>query len=148
MIHRLAIISASAVLLAACGGVPPAASSASSASQLSNPRRPLLYVGDLGTSQVDVLNYPQGKPQFTLTGFGSVNGLCTDVNGNVYVSDGHNGKLVEYPYNITKPARTLSDPGYYTQGCTIDPKTGDLAVAIQPMSSNPGRRRDFPPREG
>ena len=92
--------------------------------------------------------YPQGKPQFTLTGFGSVNGLCTDVNGNVYVSDGHNGKLVEYPYNITKPARTLSDPGYFAQGCTIDPKTGDLAVAIQPMSSNPGGVAIFRQREG
>lgn len=139
MIQRIAVISASAVLLAACGSsVPPAAAPASSASQLINPRRPLLYVGDLGKSQVDVLTYPQGKPQFTLTGFGSVNGLCTDVNGDVYVSDGHDGKLVEYYYNGTKPVRTLSDPGYYTQGCAIDYKTDDLAVAIQPMSSNPG----------
>ena len=81
---------------------------------------------------------PARKAAFTLTGFGSVNGLCTDVNGDVYVSDGHNGKLVEYPYSVTKPVRTLSDPGYYTQGCAIDLKTGDLAVAIQPMSSNPG----------
>src|SRR5271163_5032416 len=139
MMQRIAIVGVSAVLLVACGGgVPPAASPASSASQLNNPRRPLLYVGDLGNAQVDVLTYPQGKLQFTLTGFGSVNGLCTDFNGNVYVSDAHNGKLVEYPYNGTKKARTLSDPGYYTQGCAIDPKSGDLAVAIQPMSSNPG----------
>ncbi len=149
MIQRIATISALAALLAACGGgVPPAASPASAASQLSNPRRPLLYVGDLGTSQVDVLNYPQGKSQFTLTGLGSVNGLCTDVNGNVYVSDGHDGKLVEYPYNTKKPARTLTDPGYYTQGCAIDAKTGDLAVAVQPMSSNPGGVAIFRHAEG
>ncbi len=139
MLQRIAIASISALVLAACGGgVPPAASPASSASRLSNPSLPLLYVGDLGKSQVDVLTYPQGKPQFTLTGFGSVNGLCTDFNGDVYVSDGHDGKLVEYDYKGTKPVRTLSDPGYYTQGCAIDPKTGDLAVAVQPMSSNPG----------
>ena len=140
MIHRIAIAGISAILLAACGGgtVPLTAAPASATSRLDNPRMPLLYVGDLGKAQVDVLTYPQGKPHFTLTGFGSVNGLCTDVNGDVYVSDGHDGKLVEYPYNIKKPARKLSDPGYYTQGCAIDPKTGDLAVAIQPMSSNPG----------
>lgn len=139
MIQRIAVISASAVLLAACGSsVPPAAAPASSASQLTNPRRPLLYVGDLGKAQVDVLNYPQGKLQFTLTGFGSVNGLCSDFDGNVYVSDGHDGKLVEYYYGEAKPARTLSDPGYYTQGCSVNLRTGDLAVAIQPMSSNPG----------
>ena len=139
MIHRIAIIGVSVALLVACGGgVPPAASPASSASRLNNPRLPLLYVGDLGTSQVDVLNYPQGKLQFTLTGFGSVNGLCTDFDGDVYVSDGHDGKLVEFNYKGTKRVRTLSDPGYYTQGCAIDPKTGNLAVAVQPMSSNPG----------
>lgn len=139
MIQRIVIISASAILLAACGSsVSPVAAPTSATSRLTNPRLPLLYVGDLGKSQVDVLSYPQGKPQFTLTGFGSVNGLCTDLNGDVYVSDGHDGKLVEYYYKGTKPVRTLSDPGYYTQGCAIDYKTGDLAVAIQPMSSNPG----------
>jgi len=139
MIQRAVIVSASAILLAACGSsVPPVAAPTSATSPLSNPRLPLLYVGDLGKAQVDVLNYPQGKLQFTLTGFGSVNGLCTDFNGNVYVSDGHNGKLVEYPYRGTKPARTLSDPGYYTQGCAVNLVTGDLAVAVQPMSSNPG----------
>ena len=37
---------------------------------------------------------------------------------------------MEYYYKGTKPVRTLSDPGYYTQGCAIDYKTGDLAVAI------------------
>jgi hypothetical protein len=139
MIQRIVIISASAILLAACGSsVSPVAAPTSATSRLTNPRLPLLYVGDLGKSQVDVLTYPQGKPQFALTGFGSVNGLCTDLNGDVYVSDGHDGKLVEYYYKGTKPVRTLSDPGYYTQGCAIDYKTGDLAVAIQPMSSNPG----------
>jgi hypothetical protein len=140
MLQRIAIAGISAVLLAACGGatVPLTAASAAATGRLINPRMPLLYVGDLGKAQVDVLTYPQGKPRFTLTGFGSVNGLCADVDGDVYVSDGHNGKLREYPYNVRKPTRTLSDPGYYTQGCAIDPKTGDLAVAIQPMSSNPG----------
>jgi hypothetical protein len=139
MIQRVVIISVSAILLAACGSsVPPVAAPTSATRPLSNPRLPLLYVGDLGKAQVDVLSYPEGKPQFTLTGFGSVNGLCTDLNGDVYVSDGHDGKLVEYYYKGTKPVRTLSDPGYYTQGCAIDYKTGDLAVAIQPMSSNPG----------
>ncbi len=139
MIQRIAIAAISAVLLAACGGsVPPVAAPTSATSPLTTPRDPLIYVGDLGKSQVDVLTYPQGKLRSTLTGFGSVNGLCTDFNGDVYVSDGHDGKLVEYYHGGTKPVRTLSDPGYYTQGCASDLRTGDLAVAIQPMSSNPG----------
>jgi hypothetical protein len=85
-----------------------------------------------------VLSYPQGKSQFTLTGFGTVNGLCTDTSGDVWVSDGHDGKLIEYGYGSKKAQRTLTDPGFFMLGCTVDPHSGDLGVAIQAMNSNPG----------
>lgn len=142
MTYRITIGCLAAVLLGGCGGgstvVTPAAVPQSRATRPNYEVNPILYVGDLGKSQVDVLSYPQGKPRFTLTGFSTVNGLCTDFYGNVWVSDGHDGKLVLYPYNSSKAKRTLSDPGYYTLGCAVNLQNGDLAVAIQPMSSNPG----------
>lgn len=127
-------------ILAACGnsGVPVLQSVAASATARSPANHPLLYVADLGTSQVDVLHYPGGKPEAVLSGFATTNGLCTDFNGDVYVSDGHDHQLVEYPHDISKPMRTLKDPGYYMQGCAIDPRNGNLAVAIQSTSSGPG----------
>jgi len=139
MIYRIAILWIMASLLAACGGnVPAVVTPASSAQRADKGATALLYVGDLGKAQVDALSYPQGKSQFTLAGFGSVNGLCTDSSGDVWISDGHDGKLVEYGYGSKKVKKTLTDPGFYTQGCAVDPHSGDLAAAIQPMSSNPG----------
>ncbi len=61
-----------------------------------------LYVGDLGTSKVDVFSYPQDEKVFSLSGFATVNGLCTDFYGDVWVSDGHDGKLYEYLYGQKK----------------------------------------------
>lgn len=139
MIYRFVITCIALTSLAACGGGVPTASTPAPASvRPDKSATSLLYVGDLGDSQVDVLSYPQGKPQFTITGFTTVNGLCTDAKGDVWVSDGHDGKLFEYAYGSKKAIRTLADPGFYTQGCAVDPHSGDLAVAIAPMNSNPG----------
>jgi hypothetical protein len=139
MIYRIAILCITASLLAACGGnVSPIVTPASSALRPDKSATSLLYIGDLGEAQVDVLSYPQGKPQFTISGFGSVNGLCTDSSGDVWVSDGHNGKLLEYAYGSKKVKKTLTDTGFYMQGCAVDPKSGDVAVAIQAMNSDPG----------
>ncbi len=139
MIYRIAILCVTASLLVACGSsVPPVVTPASSTLRPNKGTTSLLYVGDLGKGQVDVLSYPQGKSQFTLTGFYSVNGLCTDAGGDVWVSDGHNGELDEYAYGSKKAKRTLTDPGFFTLGCSVDPHSGDLAVAIQATNSNPG----------
>jgi hypothetical protein len=99
---------------------------------------PLLYVADLGKSDVVVESYPHGKHKFTLSSPGSVNGLCTNFDGNVYVSDGHDGELIEFEYGTTKQLRVLKDPGYYLGGCAVEIISGDVAVAIQPTNSDPG----------
>jgi hypothetical protein len=99
---------------------------------------PLLYTADLGTSQVVVKSYPQGKDKFTISSSGSVNGLCVDFNGNVYVSDAHDNQVTEYEYGSTKQLRVLKDPGYYLGGCSVDLTSNDVAVATQPTNSNPG----------
>ena len=110
MIYRIATLWIMASLLAACGGnVPAVVTPASSALRPDKGATALLYVGDLGKAQVDALTYPQGKSQFTLTGFGSVNGLCTDSSGDVWISDGHDGKLIEYGYGSKKVKKTLTD---------------------------------------
>lgn len=139
MIYRVGIVCIAASVLAACGGnVAPVVTPASSALRPEKSDTPLLYVGDLGQAHVDVLSYPQGVSHFVLSGFSTVNGLCTDKSGDVWVSDGHDGKLVEYPYGSEEAKQTLTDPGFFTLGCAVDPHSGDLAVAIQPTNSNPG----------
>ncbi len=133
MLRSLPILAVT-VLVAGCASnaVPVSTAAASSL------KSPLLYVADLGNSDVVVDSYPNGKTQFVLTGFGSTNGLCADLNGNVYVADGHNQDLVKYGYGSQKPGHTLSDPGYYLSGCSVDPNGGDIAVATQATNSNAG----------
>jgi DNA-binding beta-propeller fold protein YncE len=54
--------------------------------------------------------------------------LCSDAAGNVWiVNDGAN-QIVEYKHGGSKPVATLSDPGEYPEGCSVDPVTGNLAV--------------------
>lgn len=142
MIRSLSMVTLAA-LVAGCGSsnVPFATTPGPSAAKV--PARsslvyPFLYVGDLGTSDVYVESYPQGKHKLTITSPGSVNGLCADFNGGVNMTDAHDNQIIEYQYASTKQLRVLKDPGYYLGGCSVDPTSNDLAVAIQPTNSGPG----------
>jgi hypothetical protein len=130
------------VPLAGCNGaVVPASAPSAAAAALGAPAAgggKLLYVADLGKSRVDYLAIPSGRKRGVLSGFGTVNGACVDAKGDVFISDGHDNQLDEYAHGGTKPIATLKDPGYFTGGCSVDPTTGDLAVAIQPVDSDPG----------
>ena len=55
-------------------------------------------------------------------------GECSDKVGNVFITI-QGEKIVEYAHGGTKPIATLNDPGYYPNACSVDPTTGDLAVA-------------------
>src|SRR5579871_849713 len=81
-------------LLAGCGGaLSPAPSGQTSPRFLHSTGAPnakgqaLLYISDLGANAVDVYTYPQGDSVNSLTGFGSVAGLCSDKAGDVFVVD-------------------------------------------------------------
>jgi hypothetical protein len=86
----------------------------------------LLYVSDLGSNSVDYFTYPALKAVGTLTGFGSVAGVCSNQAGNVFVVD-EAGPVVVYAHGGTKPIRKLQIRGA-PYGCADDPVTGNLAV--------------------
>jgi hypothetical protein len=99
--------------------------------------KPLLYVSDIGAEDVDVLSYPGGKLVGTLTGFNEPAGICTDRTGDVFIADGGSNRIVEYAHGGTKPIATLQGDGPGTPlGCSVDPKSGNLAVTN--FTANPG----------
>jgi DNA-binding beta-propeller fold protein YncE len=97
----------------------------------------LLYVSDYLFTDVYVFSYPSLKVAGTLTGFSLPEGLCSDDKGDVFVTDLLARRIVEYAHGGSQPIKTLSDRGY-PEGCSVDPSTGNLAVADYGSSGSPG----------
>lgn len=90
----------------------------------------LLYVTDSSTYDAYVFTYPDGKLVGTLTNQNNPAGMCVDKKGDVYVTQLYGGgHIVEYKHGGTTPIKTLSDPSYEPGACSVDPTTGNLAVA-------------------
>jgi hypothetical protein len=92
----------------------------------------LLYISDLEAQVVDIYTYKSHRLVGMLTGFFNPEGLCVDKAGDVYVTnDTSEGvhQITEYAHGGTTPIQTLNDPDGRVNGCSVDPKTGDLAVA-------------------
>ncbi|HLY03132.1 MAG TPA: hypothetical protein VKR56_11645 [Candidatus Cybelea sp.] len=130
------VLALSVSALTACGGgnvpstnVPNASAVVPVQSVRPDKKSDLIYVSDQGTGDVYVYTYPQGTLSQTLTGFASPEGLCSDKKGNVWVVDGYNEDIVEYAHGGSTPINTISEVNHNPQGCAIDPKNGDLAVA-------------------
>ncbi|MGC1382078.1 MAG: hypothetical protein WA814_13775 [Candidatus Baltobacteraceae bacterium] len=97
----------------------------------------LLYVTNYSAS--DVLVYRDNKLVGTLTGFEGPDGACNDAAGDVWITNNLGESAVEYAHGGTNPIATMSDPNAYPIGCSVDPTTGDLAVAnIYTKSSSQG----------
>jgi hypothetical protein len=77
---------------------------------------------------VYVYSYPKGELQGTLTGFSGPEGECVDKKGDIFIANFGASNMLEYAHGGTSPIATLSDPGYYPGGCSVDPTTGNLAV--------------------
>jgi len=88
----------------------------------------LLYVSDAGTFDVDVYRYPSLASAGRLTGFARPEGVCSDSNGNVWITNTLSYYIVEYAHGGTSPIATLTDPIGYPAGCAVDSSSGDLAV--------------------
>ncbi len=100
----------------------------------------LLYTSS-GTGEVFVYSYPQGKRVGQLTGFDGGAGLCVDAAGDIFIPSTTNqstqaSTIYEYAHGGTEPIAALSDSGA-AYGCSVDPSTGDLAVANGYDTSNP-----------
>lgn len=91
-------------------------------------KKPLLYVSSVLSNDVYVYSYADQKLVGTLTGFEEPYGLCADKTGNVWIVDDGHQQIVEYKHGGASPIATLSDPGEYPEGCSVDPTTGNLAV--------------------
>lgn len=88
----------------------------------------LLYVGN-GNGTVSVYNYSDGTVVGVLTKFVDPKGMCTDRSGNVYIADFKAKKVSEYAHGGKRPIQTFNQSRYHPYACSVDPKTGDLAVA-------------------
>jgi DNA-binding beta-propeller fold protein YncE len=96
----------------------------------------LLYVSDTETGDVYVFDYPKGKVAGAITGLEDPAGECVDANGNVFVTNTGGSNVLEYAHGGTSPIATLKDNGYFPVGCSVDPKTGNLAVTNFSSSSS------------
>jgi len=149
-----------ATLLAACSRLQPPIGVMQSVSQnRSNMARTgswmlpqaksedLLYVSDQLFNEIYVFTYPDGRPAGTLTGFSLPEGLCSDGKGDVFVTDLLARDIVEYAHGGTSPIRTLKEDGN-PEGCSVDPTTGNLAVANYQYSSGSGNIAVFQNAQG
>jgi len=87
----------------------------------------LLYLSNVSTADVDVFTYPRLRLVGKLSGFGAPRSECVDRTGDVWIADVQGYDVIEYPHGGTKPITALSTPGA-PQGCSVNPKSGDLAV--------------------
>lgn len=98
----------------------------------------LLYVTDFGTDLVDVYSYPAAKLMGTLAGFSAPHGDCVDQSGDVFVVNTRVSEILEYAHGGLSPIARLKDSGWYPMNCAVDPKTGNLAVTNDSLTSGSG----------
>ncbi|MGA8796595.1 MAG: hypothetical protein WB526_05950 [Candidatus Cybelea sp.] len=98
----------------------------------------LLYLDDQ-TGDVYVYSYPKGELMGTLTGLSEPQGECVDKKGDVFFTTFAAQQIIEYAHAGTSPINTLSNPGEYMEGCSVDTKTGDLAaIDFEPSGGGGG----------
>jgi NHL repeat len=89
----------------------------------------LLYVSDV--YGVHIFSYPKGQHVGDIYGFSSPAGLCSDQNGDVFVTDTPAYQVYEYAHGDTKRVNTFYDNylDFNPINCSVDPTTENLAVA-------------------
>jgi hypothetical protein len=153
-VARYALGCVAAVLLSGCGGsqppigapgaMPQSRAIAAHADRSGSWMLPeakgedLLYISG-NDSGVYVYTYPHGELVGTIANISGAAGECVDRTGDVFVTvenESGAGTIYEYAHGGTTPVETLSDPGL-PDGCAVDKRTGDLAVANSLDDSNP-----------
>ena len=139
------LLSLAIAALTACTG--PDARSTPASIQVLPPRRSwisaglkkqdLLYVSNL-TGFVTIYLYSQRSAVGTLIGFKMPMGECADNHGNVFITDYAKQVIVEYPHGGTKPIEKFNDAPDSPYTCSVDPTTGNLAVANDDGTSHQG----------
>lgn len=92
----------------------------------------LLYVDEYGGGVVDVFTFPRGRLVGQLGGFITPEGECIDEHADVFIvnlNENHGpASIEEFAHGGLVPLESLSDTGQLPYSCSIDPKTGNLAV--------------------
>ena len=86
----------------------------------------LLYASTGDDGVIYVYTYPKGELVSGLFNSGNSYGLCSDPNGNVFVTNDY--AIYEYPHGSAGPSAVLTNPFGATFSCSIDPTTGNLAA--------------------
>jgi hypothetical protein len=88
----------------------------------------LLYVSSAQYQNgfTNVYTFPGGKLVGGLGNAGYTYGLCSDKNGNVFITTQY--AIYEYPHGRASPISMISDPQGAAFGCSVDPTSGKLAV--------------------
>lgn len=94
----------------------------------------LLYVSN-GTGTVSVYRYSQRTFVGRLTGMQAPKGECVEAGGNLFITDSGTGNIRKYAHGGTRPIAVLDDRGYQPYSCSVDPASGNLAVANYHTSS-------------
>lgn len=108
----------------------------------------LLYVSDSGADAVYVYRWRTGQLKGILTGFNGVNGLCVNQSGDVWITNAGASEIEEYAHGGTQPVAILSDPGEYPFACSVDPRSGNLAVTNLSVSNGGGNIGVYPDAKG
>jgi hypothetical protein len=135
--------------LAACGGSPSPVGAPGTPSQMQELAAPaggqhgaLLYISEPANNSVSIYAYPDLKYKGELSHLRSAAGLCSDPRtGNVWVISfllSGGDKLSEFAHGGTEPVLTLKVGRPGLNACSVDPNTGDLAVAQMNDYDDPG----------
>jgi hypothetical protein len=110
-------------------------------------REDLVYIADEVADAVDVYSYPQLKRVGRIRSKAPV-GDCVDNLGDVWIVNGGNQTVVEYPHGGVTSIQRLPlgkpvDTNF--QGCAVDPSTGNLAVTagvvyVFPHAKSPAKK--------
>jgi hypothetical protein len=129
------LLGVAVLALSACGGLEgsvtgemPQGISRTHVTGDGNPQK-LLYVADYYTGDMDVYSYPHGVRVDKIACCVSPQGLCVGNAGAVWVVDTADRELLEFRHGGTKPERKLKDPLIWPFACSVDPKTGDIALS-------------------
>jgi hypothetical protein len=131
--------------------------------QVSTATGPCLYVSDLVNNEVQVYSYANGfvgAEKALLFGFNGPDGICTGKSkaqgtmgkNVVWIVNNGGSQIWGYQYGQDSPTYIVNvfdpDPGYIPVGCSLDPKTGDLAVTdITSTVGGPGNVAIFTPQD-
>jgi hypothetical protein len=89
----------------------------------------LIYAVE-GCGGTCVFSYPAGKLVGTLDKpEAGATSDCVDSDGNIFITA--DSAIYEYAHGGTIPVATLSVPGNQALGCSVDPRSGNLAVVFR-----------------